>query len=164
LPSTVGDRGVLDRYAGDIELDRLTRLFVLRRRLGGGLFARAFDQVLKIEAAVLVLDDLRLEAAQAHPVHDHLAPDKREQGDRDLCAIERQELLVCGTLRKGYAGDLGAQAGIERKLQRSFKLEGAAGALFHDALDVVLVAIGIERHGEDDRRSHHEEDQSECHI
>src|SRR6185436_17170723 len=101
-------------------------------------FPGRFDEVLKIEAPVLALDDLRLDPGEPHAVDDHFSAQEREQRDRGVGGVERKKLLAGGARRKDYARDLGAQARIERQLERSFKLQRAAGALLDDALDVVL--------------------------
>src|SRR6185503_3723526 len=147
----------LHRYAGDVEFHRsaagrglLVRLlvFLVRRRLVAGLL----DQVLEVEAPVLALDDLRLDAAQAHAVDNDVAAQKREERDGGVGRFERKELLARVALRKDYARDLGPQARIERQLERSFKLQRSPGALLDDALDVVLVAVRVEGRSENCRR------------
>src|SRR6185503_20833582 len=75
LEVAVGDSGLVDFDAGDVEGDRRTapalvflRGFCLGRRLPG----LCFEEVAEIEGPVLVLDDVGLEARDADAVDDDL--------------------------------------------------------------------------------------------
>ena len=108
--------------------------FGSRRRL----LRLALEQVVEVEACpslsftMLALSpDTRTPSTTAAPRR------QRHQRHRHLRRLDGQELLVAAALfGEGHPGDLGAQARPERQLEVAGQLEGAAGLLLHQPLDL----------------------------
>src|SRR6185503_8470635 len=151
LEVAVVDRGALDVDAADVEHHRRGLLFrLLLRRFGRRLLRRvALGQVGEVEAAILALDDVRLEAGELDRVDDVLPVQEGHQLHRRVRVFEGDEVLARALLREAHPRDLGAEARPERHLDVALDGEGAAGLFLGEALDVALVAIGVEGERED---------------
>jgi hypothetical protein len=75
--------------------------------------------------------------------------------------VQGDELLLLPCSENADPGNLGAEAGPDRGLERPLELQGPAGFLLHQPLDLGLVAVGVEGQGEDERRDDDKEYQTE---
>ncbi len=147
----VRDRRAVDVDAGDVEGDRLAALLFALLGLFFRRLARRFlllQQVAEVERAVLVAHHVGLQAGDADAVDDRLPAQQRHQLHRGVRGVERQERLARVLLGKGHPRDLGTQARPEREPDVALQLERAPGFFLHHALDLALVAVGVESHRE----------------
>jgi hypothetical protein len=77
--------------------------------------------------------------------------------------FQGQELARRVALGEGDAGHLGPQGRPERHFEGTLELEGAAGALLDQALDVVLVPVRVEGQRENGHPGDQQDDQREQH-
>src|SRR5260221_2682846 len=76
---------------------------------------------------------------------------QRHHLHRRVRRLQRQEFLLAEPLGQAEAGPLRANARKKGQLERSAQLKRAAGLVLHQALQLVLVTVGVEGQREVDR-------------
>ena len=79
-------------------------------------------------------------------------------------AVEAQELLLWIALGERHPVDVRTKARPDRDLQIALELECPAGTVLHQPLDLALVAVRIERGGENRHREDQEDHEARDHV
>lgn len=173
----VGDAGVVDVEAVDVELDRGARAVVLRRllrclrlgalavrcRRGGGRSGRGLGlgrlaDVFPVALALLVADQVQAQAFDADRAHLYVLAQQRQDPHRQAEHLQVGERLG----RRGGAGDAGvvqlqAQPGEQAPADVALQVQLQVGLVAGDLADFVLVVIGIEQVGQGEAQGHDEQ-------